>query len=172
MPIGKNRKIGKDWSQGMDAVLGGWALHGIFQARSGLAFSVTDTAEQDLQATRSQGRPDRLCTGKNDSASGPDDIWVDISCFAHAPIGQFGNSGAGILHGPGYWNIDLGLAKDFHFDDHRFVTFKVEAFNILNHPNFAISQGSTDLGDPTSFGKILNTFSAPRIVELVLKFTF
>jgi len=172
LPIGRGRKIGKDWNRGADAALGGWALHSIFQARSGLALSVTDSAGQSLQATRSNERPDRICTGKNNNASGPDDIWLDINCFTHAAAGQFGNSGAGILHGPGFWNWDLGVAKDFRFDDNRFFTFKIEAFNVLNHPNFAIQQGAVDIADPTSFGKILNTFSAPRIVELVLKFTF
>jgi len=32
--------------------------------------------------------------------------------------------------------------------------------------------GATDIGDPNNFGRILNTFSAPRIVELALKFTY
>ena len=74
--------------------------------------------------------------------------------------------------GPGYWNVDLGLSKDIHFADSRYATFKIEAFNVFNHPNFALQQGATDIGDPNNFGRILNTFSAPRIVELVLKFTY
>jgi hypothetical protein len=172
LPIGKNRKIGANWGRAADALMGGWSLNSIFQARSGLALSVTDSAGQSLQATRSNERPDRICNGKNDSASGPNDIWLNINCFAHAPAGQFGNSGAGILHGPGYWNWDLGLTKDFRVDERRYATFKIEAFNVLNHPNFAIQQGAVDIADPTTFGKILNTFSAPRIVELVLRFTF
>ena len=58
------------------------------------------------------------------------------------------------------------------FDDKRYLTFRIEAFNVLNHPNFALQQGSANIGDPTNFGRILNTFSAPRIVELVVKFTY
>jgi hypothetical protein len=171
LPIGKNRKIGSNWGTLTDALIGGWSINSIFQARSGLALTVWDSAGQSLQATRSQEKPNRLCSGGTD-ASGPDDIWLDINCFAHAPAGQFGDSGTGILHGPGLWNWDFGLTKDFRFDDRRYATFKIEAFNVLNHPNFAISQDAADMGNPTSFGKILNTFSAPRIVELVLKFTF
>jgi hypothetical protein len=78
----------------------------------------------------------------------------------------------GILTGPGYWNLDLGIGKNFYFDDRRYATFKVEAFNVLNHPNFAIQAGSADMSNPATFGRIQNTFSAPRIVELVLKFTY
>ena len=57
-------------------------------------------------------------------------------------------------------------------NDSRYVTFRVEAFNVLNHPNFALQAGSANIGDLTTFGRIQNRFSAPRIVELVLKFTF
>jgi hypothetical protein len=154
------------------AVLGGWTLNSIFQAHSGLALTVYDGAGQSLQATRSLERPNRVCNGAIPGA-GVNDVWLDIKCFQHAPKGQFGDSGVGILSGPGYWNLDLGLGKNFYvIDKTRYVTFRVEAFNVLNHPNFALQAGSADMSDPTSFGRIQNTFSAPRIVELVLKFTY
>ena len=76
------------------------------------------------------------------------------------------------MRGPKYWNWDLGLSKDFYFDDKRYLTLRVEAFNVLNHPNFAIQAGSGNMADPTTFGKIQNTFSAPRIIELVARFTY
>jgi len=101
-----------------------------------------------------------------------DDAWIDISCFARAPAGQFGDSGVGILYGPGYWNWDLGLSKNIYLTSARYVTVRIEGFNVLNHPNFAIQAGSANIADPTTFGRIQNTFSAPRIVELVLKFTY
>src|SRR4051794_23255076 len=155
-----------------EAVLGGWAINSIFQAHSGLAFTVYDGAGQSLQATRSFERPNRVCDGKI-SGAGVNDAWIDISCFQHAPAGQFGDSGVGILSGPGYWNVDLGLAKNFYvIDDRKYLTFRVEAFNVFNHPNFALGAGSGDISNPTTFGRITNTFSAPRIVELVLKFTY
>jgi len=169
LPFGKGRKY--DMSGPKDIILGGWQLNGIFQARTGLALTVWDSAGQSLQATRSNERPNRICNGRIDGA-GVDDRWLDINCFQHAPAGQFGDSGSGILYGPGFWNWDFGLSKDVRFDDKRYLTFRIEAFNVLNHPNFALQQGSANMGDPTNFGRIQNTFSAPRIVELVLKFTY
>jgi hypothetical protein len=169
LPFGRGQK--HDLSGLGDLVLGGWHVNTILQARTGLALTVTDSAGRSLQATRSNERPNRVCEGSTD-ASGPDDIWLDISCFAHAPTGQFGDSGVGILHGPGYWNVDLGLSKDIHFGDSKYATVKIEAFNVFNHPNFALGQDATNIGAPNSFGRVLNTFSAPRIVELVLKFTY
>ncbi len=171
LPFGKGRKRGANWSSAKNAALGGWLLNTIFQAHTGLPITVYDGAGQSLQATRSLERPNRVCNG-NISGAGVDDAWIDINCFQHAPAGQFGDSGVGILRGPGYWNVDFGLAKNFAVDDERYVTFRVEAFNLFNHPNFAIQAGSADMSNPTTFGRIQNTFSAPRIVELVLKFTF
>ena len=171
LPFGKGRNRGANWSSAKNAALGGWILNTIFQAHTGLPITVYDGAGQSLQATRSLERPNRVCNG-NISGAGVDDAWIDINCFQHAPAGQFGDSGVGILRGPGYWNVDFGLAKNFAVDDERYVTFRVEAFNLFNHPNFAIQAGSADMSNPTTFGRIQNTFSAPRIVELVLKFTF
>jgi len=170
VPYGRSR--GGSATGVKNAVLGGWTLNSIFQAHSGLALTVWDGAGQSLQATRSLERPNRICNGAI-SGAGVNDAWIDINCFRSAPKGQFGNSGVGILSGPRYWNLDLGLGKNFYvIDDRRYLTFKVEAFNVLNHPNFALQAGSANISDPTTFGRIQNTFSAPRIVELVLKFTY
>jgi hypothetical protein len=171
LPFGEGRRFGNDATGVKKAILGGWIFNSIFQMHSGLAFTVNDGAGQSLQATRSFERPNRLCHGQLDGA-GVDDVWIDINCFRSAPAGQFGDSGAGILRGPGYWNWDLGLSKNFYFTDRRYATVRVEAFNVLNHPNFALGTGSANIADPTTFGRIQSTFSAPRIVELVLKFTF
>jgi hypothetical protein len=171
VPFGRGRKYGSDWSGLKNVILGGWNVNTIFQAHSGLAFTVYDGAGQSLQATRSLERPDRLCDGKVDGA-GVDDAWFDINCFRHAPAGRFGDAGVGILTGPGYWNVDLGVSKDFRFDDRRYLTLRIEAFNALNHPSFALGATSGSISDPTNFGRILNTFSSPRIVELVVKFSY
>jgi hypothetical protein len=170
VPYGKAR--GGTATGVRDAVLGGWTVNSIFQTHSGLPITVYDGAGQSLQATRSLERPNRVCNGQI-SGAGVNDPWIDINCFQHAPAGQFGDSGVGILRGPGYWNLDLGISKNFYvIDDRKYVTFRVEAFNVLNHPNFAIQAGSADMSNPTTFGRIQNTFSAPRIVELVLKFSY
>ena len=97
---------------------------------------------------------------------------MDISCFQHAAAGTFGNSGVGILRGPGYWNVDLGISKNFYLDDKRYVSFRAEAFNVFNHPNFNVDLGHANMADPGSFGKVAGTISAPRIIELALKLVF
>jgi carboxypeptidase family protein len=170
LPFGKGRTMGHDWSGPKNAILGNWNLHSIFQVRTGFALTVTDSAGQSLQAPRAGfDRPDSHCNGQT-NASGPDDIWIDISCFSHAPKGHFGNTGHNTVTGPGYWNLDLALSKNLYLDDKRYFTLKIEAFNALNHPNWGAP--NSEISDPTSFGKITGTFSPPRIVELVVKFNY
>jgi hypothetical protein len=171
LPFGEGRRYGNNATGVQKVLLSGWILNSIFSAHTGLPVTIYDGAGQSLQATRSLERPNRLCHGAIDGA-GVNDVWYDITCFQSAPAGQFGDSGVGILRGPKYWNWDLGLSKNFYFTDRRYATIRIEAFNVLNHPNFAIQAGSANIADPTTFGRIQNTFAAPRVVELVLKFTF
>ncbi|MFI4942508.1 MAG: TonB-dependent receptor domain-containing protein [Burkholderiales bacterium] len=171
VPFGKGRKNGSDWSGLKNAVLGGWDVNTIFMAHSGFPITVWDGAGQSLQSPRTVERPNITCSGET-GASGPNDTWMDISCFQHAAAGTFGNSGVGILRGPGYWNMDLGLSKNFYLDDKRYLSFRAEAFNVFNHPNYLIGLGQANMADPGSFGKIQSTASAPRIIELALKLVF
>jgi len=35
------------------------------------------------------------------------------------------------------WQLDLALRREFRVADRRTIDLRVEAFNALNHPNFA-----------------------------------
>ena len=130
-----------------------------------------DGAGQSLQATRSIERPEPPLR-RADQRRRRRRRLGRHQLLPRAPAGQFGDSGVGILHGPGYWNVDLGFSKNFYIDDRRYLTFRIEAFNVLNHPNSRSPRSSADIADPTTFGRIPDTFSPPRIVELVVKFTY
>jgi hypothetical protein len=85
------------------------------------------------------------------------DRWFDTSCFVRTSdvTGTCGN--AGRLRGPGSFNIDASLIKHTKFG--RVDTeFRVEAFNLLNHPQFA--QPNTTF-DNASGGKITAMLSSP-----------
>ena len=172
LPFGKERKYGSDWGSAKNIALGGWNLNTIFQTHTGVAdhrlrrgrtVAAGDAlagAAQPRSATARSRAPASTTRGSTSPASSTprrdsSAIPASASCC-----------------GPGYWNVDFGLAKHFYIDNTRYVTFRVEAFNVFNHPNFALQAGSADMSNPTTFGRIQNTFSAPRIVELVVKFTY
>jgi hypothetical protein len=169
LPFGKGRKYGGDASTLTDAIIGGWRLSGIFQARSGFPITVIDGRNRSLQGTRGNERPN--CVG--DPTPGDQNInhWIDINAFAIAPLGTFGNcpiGGGG--RAPGYKNIDAVLAKQFNVNGSRYFEFRAEAFNLTNTPSF--SPPARDINAPNTFGTITGTVSSPRTVEMVVKFFF
>jgi hypothetical protein len=50
---------------------------------------------------------------------------------------RFGNSGRNNIRGPGFFNLDSGLFRDFAVRERFTIQFRAEVLNVLNHPNFA-----------------------------------
>ena len=123
---------------------------------------------RSLQPSFAYERPDRVGDG---SVSNPSwDQWIDINAFREAKLGTFGDSGVGILSGPGFWNVDMGVDKRFDLGGARFLALRVEAFNIFNHPNKGVPV--RDFYNKQQFGQILSTASTARVLEFAAKFQF
>jgi hypothetical protein len=115
------------------AYYGGWQVSGILLLRGGLPLTVTQT--QGVLSTGTGNRPNRICDGRLEHPT--IDRWFDTSCFVSPTdtTGTYGDSGRGILRGPGSFNIDASLIKNTKIG--RATTeIRVEAFNVLNHPQF------------------------------------
>jgi hypothetical protein len=179
LPWGKGRKWGEDWSGFMNAVLGGWKLGGIFQARTGLPITVFDSRNRSQQTggVRGSERPD--CVGDPvpsnqsvtpDQSAPADSRWLNIAAFQSPALGTFGNCPVGVARAPGYSNVDLVLSKGFEMGGMRRLELRVEAFNAFNHPSFG--PPARDIATANTFGLITSTISSPRVIELALKFYF
>jgi hypothetical protein len=107
-------------------------------------------------------------------------------------LGAYGNMGRNIFRDTGFRNVDLSVAKTFKFGERIRAQFRVETFNLFNHPNFANPWGATSTfgqnanSDPSqaglfgcgcatpdnaAFNPVLGSGSA-RAIQLGLKFTF
>jgi hypothetical protein len=105
--------------------------------------------------------------------------YFDAACFTSLPIigadgigTSFGNSGTGIVTGPGQANLDLALSKTMIVNwpiEKSSLQFRVEFYNTLNHPQFA--NPDTNFTSPT-FGVISSTAVNARVGQLALKFVF
>jgi hypothetical protein len=168
LPYGHGRKWGNDSSALMNAILGGWRLSGIFQARTGFPITVTDGSAPSLQGTRGNERPN--CIGDPVPSDQNINHWLDINAFQRAARGTWGNCGIGVARAPGYKNIDAVLAKRFSAGGERAFEFRAEAFNLTNTPSFG--PPARDINAPNTFGTITSTVSTTRTVELVVKFFF
>jgi len=172
LPIGKGRAVGSDWSGVTQALLGGWNVSSILTVRSGLPVTVVEGwgPGRSLQTSGfTFERPD-VVPGVNPQASNPGwSNWLNPAAFKPQALGTFGNSPVGVTRGPGFYNLDMGLDKNFGLGGSRYITLRVEAFNVLNHPNKGLPQ--RDITSPT-FGQILETANSQRILEFVAKFVF
>jgi len=94
--------------------------------------------------------------------------WFNTAAFrAPAPL-TFGTAGRSIVIGPGVRRFDFSVHKDFPLGEARSVEFRMEMFNLFNHPAFF--QPGNAFGTP-NFGVIGGAFDG-RDLQFSLKFKF
>lgn len=70
--------------------------------------------------------------------------WVSPGSITLPPMGQFGTFETPIFRGPGSYNWDITLFKDFPFGENRRIEFRWAVFDFLNHANLDNPQLSAD----------------------------
>jgi outer membrane receptor protein involved in Fe transport len=152
-------------------VLGGWQLSGIVRAQTGSAFDVTQlspggpTSRPDILDIKNMYLDDWRETGQ----------YLNVAAFAKVPVSSVsrvpirpGNAGFMVGRGPGMWNIDFAIAKNFFLHEKvRFET-RLDMFNATNHTNYGNPTGSID---SPNFGKITTTRGA-RTIQIHGRLTF
>jgi hypothetical protein len=140
---------------GRDSWWGGWQTNGILYLRSGLPITITQT--QGVQSTGTGNRPNRIGHGLADDPTIAQ--WFNPAHFQSPAdlTGTYGDSGRGILRGPGQFNIDFSVIKGTRIGKID-TEFRVEAFNLLNHPQFG--QPNATFGN-AAFGQITTMLANP-----------
>ena len=65
--------------------------------------------------------------------------WFDIGAFQQPAPAKFGNQGVGILRGPGLFNTDIAILRNFALPgEDRKLQLRGEFLNATNHPNFGL----------------------------------
>ena len=85
----------------------------------------------------------------------------------------WGNSGIGVIMGPGQFNFDATLGKITRVGgvhENAILNFRVEFFNMLNHPQFS-TPASLEFSS-SAFGQITSASVNPRLIQLALKYQF
>lgn len=154
----------------LHAIAGGWILSPVLFAQSGAPTSVTvasDVAGIGSASSRASLVPNADLSVSNRSFT----QWFNTAAFlpvSQMTQGQFGNSGRNILTGPGFYELDVSLFKEFSLHEHTQLEFRAESFNIMNHA-CPIAVGTT-VGTST-FGVVTSTGN-PRIDQFALKLRF
>jgi hypothetical protein len=131
-------------------LLGGWQLSSIVQSRSGLPTNIQLVSGFFGNPMRPNltGQPAHKATadwpnGNFNPAAfqvppGSDGIWNDPTTI--------GTVGRNALRGPGFFQLDFSLMKNFNVTERWTVQFRSDFFNVLNHPNFANPDGGICTG--------------------------
>jgi len=119
-------------------LLGDWQLSGAVRMQSGVPFSVSVSALQNLgsfvpqRADFAEGREG----DKGELEDPTQQRWFDVAAYRVPAAGFQGRAGRNTLRGPAYNRIDLALAKRFPFASTARLEFRVEVFNLFNTTNF------------------------------------
>ncbi|HEY1257277.1 MAG TPA: TonB-dependent receptor [Terracidiphilus sp.] len=173
--------------------LSDWEFSGISVLQAGSPITVTDGNAGLVYGNFSfENRAQR--TGSNPATKGSLHSrvlngYLDQNAFTLAPEApngsgpldtDFGNSGVGIVRGPGQHNIDMAVERIFPMGASRSFRFRSEFFNLTNTPQFAnpnsgllFSLGQTGPANQSpSFGTVTATAANPRIIQFAAKFLF
>src|SRR3954452_4768195 len=117
------------------ALLNHWNIAPLIRYQSGLPVNPVTGKDNSLTGVGND-RPDVISTTAYTGA--PHGLlyqYVNPALFAPNATGQFGNAGHNALRGPGYFDVDLAVSREFRVRERIRLEARGEAFNALNHPN-------------------------------------
>jgi outer membrane receptor protein involved in Fe transport len=156
-PVGREVDLGAAGN----AVLGGWTISGIYTARSGRPFTVTQgSLEGATWLPNLAGDPEGQKTV---------DGWFNVAAFQRVPAGTFGNAGRNIVRGPGYVTFDLSLQRRITLTGRLAATLRWDVFNLFDRANFGTP--NSDITGST-VGTISSLAGDPRVMQLAIRLHF
>jgi hypothetical protein len=151
LPFGKGKQFLGNSNRAMDYIVGGWQLTNTTNWSSGLPWTPTTNecgGEQDVSICRPNKGSGSFHLGAGSlqhpagrspyiqyftpltTLSGP---------FTDAGNGKLGNAGYNSLRGPAGFYSDLSVMKNFPITERVKAQFRMDAFNVFNHPVYAFS---------------------------------
>jgi len=190
-------------------LVNGWAVSGVTTVQDGLPLTVVDTRGGAIygfgpgttQISRAQfaagmgnanvATPGGIEARLGGVKGGPG--YLNTAAFTTIPIigatpgvagtggTGYGDSGVGVILGPGQFNWDASVTKTTTVGglrENATLQFRAEFFNAFNHAQFNVPQqvtaglGNIDFSKPSTFGVISSTSVNPRLVQFALKYQF
>src|SRR5213594_269959 len=186
LPIGKGKRLNINNSV-VNVLAGGWQTSASATIQSGVPENIIIGVDNASTGTNAgYDRPIATLASSGYAKNPTPSRWFDPAAFVEAPAGTFGNVGRNALTTPHFQSIDFALHKQIHMphNEQHVLQFRVEAFNVLNHPTWDRPQANILAGAPfpgapgtaarQGFGVINNTSAAVpmRQVQLGLKYSF
>lgn len=169
LPFGRGKKYAQ--SGIASALAGGWQLNWVLSAMSGTPFTITDSGV-GAQVLNAPGNTQTA------NVVGPLHVLnhmpgcTTLSCAYFDPTpgvtfqevtkttpglldGFFGNAGRNIMRGPGFFNLDMSVMRNFKLSERFTFQFEADAFGVTNTPHF--NNPNANIGSPSTFGYVTST---------------
>ncbi|MBD0370101.1 MAG: TonB-dependent receptor [Pyrinomonadaceae bacterium] len=169
-------------------LLNNWQIAGILTLQSGLPFSIIDNPNNNIiqRANLAQGFSGLIYTSGD--VTDRLNAYFNTAAFATSrpivaggavgavnnptfdPLFPFGNTPRNFLRGPGQKNLDFSVVRFIPFTESVRGEFRAEFFNLFNWTNFA--NPNNNIAVPATFGRITQTTTGPRVIQLAFKLNF
>jgi len=173
----------KNMSSLMRHITSNWQASGILVAQSGTPITILDFSAGAVYGNypfenRAQLSGARVATSGS-LHSRVLGTYLNSAAFTAAPEApngtspddtDFGNSGVGMVRGPGQRDIDMAVERSIAISESHSVHLRAEFFNLTNTPNFGNPLNIVNFGP--AFGKINTKSNNPRIFQVALKYQF
>jgi len=166
LPFGRTRRWLSTESPWIEGLVGGWSIAAVWRAHTG--FPITILAPDQSGTGARSGRPDQIGSADGPHNIGPGQLWFNTSAFVLPKSRTFGNAPVGSVRGPGLNVIDASIAKRIAIAGRSGIDLRVEAFNVVNRPQFNAPDRSLT---SATFGQVLSA-QLSREIQLAAKFTF
>jgi hypothetical protein len=145
-------------------ILGGWLVSGIYSARTGRAFTVT-------QGNNNVGADQTGMPNLTGDPEGPETVeqWFNTAAFTQVPSGAFGNAGRNIMRGPGWVTIDMSVQRRINITERVNATLRWDVFNVLDRANLGLPE--RNIASATA-GVISTLAGDPRVMQFSLRLAF
>jgi hypothetical protein len=164
LPFGKGHRLFSTAPRGVNALISGWQLQGIYAWQMGAALGFGNALFY--------GNIKDIALSSGERSI---EHWFNTSSFETVSSKALSNNVRTFplrfasVRGPGTNNIDLSAIKNTRITEKLKLQFRAESMNALNHPQFANPNTTTT---STAFGTISATRGYPRRIQLAIKAMF
>ena len=193
LPFGRGKRFGSNMSRGLDALVGGWQLSGIYRWNTGLPNGQPyDTGQWstnwEVQSNVTQVVPVKTCPTRGNATTPPKlfgcDVVAAYQSYRPSYPGETGQRN--ILRAPGYVALDMGLSKviTMPWSEKQQLALRWEVFNVTNtqhltgadanNSNLAVDPDAAlnSLQPPPDWSNFTKIQGTPRVMQIGLRFSF
>lgn len=176
LPFGKGRQFGSNMNSAANAIIGGWTVSPILSLHTGFPQALYNVSSDPTGTIQGSARPD--CDGQNQvygkvpftaAGGGGGILWFNPANYTNATT-TFGTCAPQLsgLRGPGYYNWDISLQKNFQLTERYTLQFRSDFLNAFN----AVNLGAPQTTVAQSNTGVITTAQPARNIQFALKFIF